>query len=463
MAFTRNKTETLRFIPEDMRQMFEMITKDAVDEGFFASDDWTGTTKSLFDIKISPANFKNIAASTQVQVITVSGKRAMLFNIGGYKVRFLESGKKAGAADASTTRSQELGSAWIFRRALNDNMRYESWKDIARDPKYKELEKIFPTVDEEWLQAYYAQQERMLKEFSGTRWSEFNREGGFMKYISDLIRVKFGISQKDNWNPADIWMIQDEPGVRKIIEETVAGGKSQTVQELNAVMRTLFKQRRVVGISLKKVSGKMAEYQEYNVDDVTVDPNNNYNFSTDSMRIDLGLKGAKFATQDTVIAVKGPQVEYKFQIKANNPQVFSNLKYEPTQKGYSAARIGKAPVDMVALLLKDNNLKFDNDNKKFPKTADEYEKRRDEFEKMFKFVRTKNVNTGIVTDATTFSDNIAAVFTTEPHVANSKLMQLSFLNQILSLDKKRLDEFMTDLVFIAAKQGSRFGPFGKLY
>lgn len=462
MAFTKNKTETVQFIPQDMRQMFEMITRDAVDEGFFASDNWTGG-RSLFDIKVSPTNFNAILSSTQTQPIAVSGKRAMAFNIGGYNVRFLESGKKAGAADASTTRSQELGSAWIFRRALNDNMRYASWKDIAKDPKFKELERLFPTIDEEWLQAYYAQQERMLKEFSGSRWTEFNREGGFMKYISDLIRSKFGVSQKDNWNPADIWMIRDEPGVRKIIEDTVAGGKSQTIQELNAVMRALFKERRVVGISLKKVSGKMAEYQEYNLDDVTLDSKHNYRLNVDSIKLYLGLQGTKFSTQDTVIVVKGEQVEYKFQIKGNDSQVFSNLKFEPTQKGYGAARIGKAPVDMVALLIKDNHLKFENENKKYPKTAQEFVARQAEYEKMFKFIRTKNVNTGTATDVSTFITNITTVFGTEPHVANSKLMQLTFLNQILSLSKDKLDELMTDMVFIAAKQGSRFGPFGKLY
>lgn len=36
----------------------------------------------------------------------------------------------------------------------------------------------------------------MLIEFSDSRWNEFNRDGGFMEFISNLIRVKFGISKK---------------------------------------------------------------------------------------------------------------------------------------------------------------------------------------------------------------------------------------------------------------------------
>ena len=38
---------------------------------------------------------------------------------------------------------------------------------------------------------------KMLQVYSNSKFDEFNRDG-FMKYISDLIKDKFGISQKDN-------------------------------------------------------------------------------------------------------------------------------------------------------------------------------------------------------------------------------------------------------------------------
>ena len=89
-----------------------------------------------------------------------------------------------------------------------------------------------------------------------------------MGYISDMGKEEFGISQKDNWNPADIWMIQNERKVMKTIEETVDGNGSQTILELNAVMRKMFKEETVVGVSLKKISGNTAKWQKYNVDDM---------------------------------------------------------------------------------------------------------------------------------------------------------------------------------------------------
>mgnify|MGYP003353574142 CR=1 FL=1 len=47
--------------------------------------------------------------------------------------------------------------------------------------------------------------------------------------------------------------------------------------------------------------------------------------------------------------------------------------------------------------------------------------------------------------------------------ANSKLMQVKFLYEIVKLPKKEMEGFITDLFFLAEKRGPGFGPFGKLY
>ena len=172
--------------------------------------------------------------------------------------------------DAIETRKQELGSAWIFRRALNDNKRYNKWEDILKDPKYPELggpNGIYPNIDVAWLKNFYKQQKTMLVEFSNAKFSEFNREGGFMDYVTELVKNKFGISKKDSWDPADIWCIKDEKKVISDIERVVKNGEIESIQELNILLRSLFKQRIVVGVSLKKISGKQAKYEEVNVED----------------------------------------------------------------------------------------------------------------------------------------------------------------------------------------------------
>ena len=62
-----------------------------------------------------------------------------------------------------------------------------------------------------------------------------------------------------------------------------------------------------------------------------------------------------------------------------------------------------------------------------------------------------------------FEDNIIKGYRHTPSIAVSKLMQLHFLSDIMSLPEKKRNYFMTDMIFLASKIGQNFGPFGKLY
>ena len=447
---------------------FNTITKDMPEKDFFFADsNWAGG-KSMWQIKVSEANLDKFEQNIEKfdkdheGVKTVSGKAVLDYVFGAVKIRFLASHKKsAKAADAKTTAMQERASAWIMKRAIKDSYRYDKWTDIKLDPKYKELEKIYPEVDEEWLQVFYAQQARMLEEFSNVKFKIFNRDEGFMGYISNIVKQKFGVSKKDTWNPADIWCIQDQNKIESIIDKTIDGNGSQTILELNAVLRKLFKDRKVVGISLKKVSGKTAKYEEYNVREDGLEAD--YNFNVDNMTIDLSTKSEnEFSTQDTRIIVSGNGAEYNFQIKGNDSVKVSNLKWEPTQKGSAAARVGKAPVDMVGKLISDNKGNFINRHQNFPSTATKFLEEEDKYRSLFTKLKTKKVDTKIANEQT-FVDNMLAVYANEPHVAHSKCMQMAFLDVVVGMKKEKRREFMTDMVFLAAKKGKRFGPFGKLY
>ena len=82
--------------------------------------------------------------------------------------------------------------------------------------------------------------------------SKFNRDGGFMDFVTKLIAKKFGIKKKDNWDPADIWVIsEDEKKYIDTIKDSLEG-PHQTISELNKILRGYFKSKEVMGISLKK-------------------------------------------------------------------------------------------------------------------------------------------------------------------------------------------------------------------
>ena len=68
-------------------------------------------------------------------------------------------------------------------------------------------------------------------------------------------------------------------------------------------------------------------------------------------------------------------------------------------------------------------------------------------------------------DGDEFARVITNIFSGDKEwVAQSKLMQLTFLHHALEItDKKKYTEFWTDMLFLSIKKGDRFGPFGKLY
>ena len=152
-------------------------------------------------------------------------------------------------SDATMTRMQELGSAWVFKRAIQDNQKFKKWQDIKTgNPKdsgktFNEIKKIWKEVgrvnwvddvDDPWLQNFYEQHKALLPEIGNAKFTEFSRDGGkkgskyilpgsntgetFMDWVTKLIKDEFEIGQKDNWNPADIWLIQNEAKWKAKIE-----------------------------------------------------------------------------------------------------------------------------------------------------------------------------------------------------------------------------------------------------
>ena len=395
-------------------------------------------------------------------------------------------------SDAEFTAMQERGTAFILMRAFKDNKKFNKIEDIIKDKVTKEgIEDIFKyqskklfnlkfplpkkSPEERWITTFFLQHEKILDEFSNAKFTVFNRDGGFMQFISDLIKDKFNIAKKDAWNPADIWLIKEKDKFRKVIEKELEGNKAtQTIRELNNIMRDMYKRRQVIGLSLKLISGQQARYEEVNITEQdfkkyeTKEGDYDYNLGRIVMKFSLKSPGV-FSTQDTNIFLlnKDRKEIAKFQIKGNTTSSLANLKVEGTEIGASAARLGKAPLPLVALLTKNYKKTFENTNSKFPTNLKEFDKVKMKYADMFETVsKEKNVITE-VKDKKEFLKNIEKAFTNkQPWIANSKLMQLNFVNMLLSLKEKERDEYITDLLFLAQKKGRTvfdFGPFGKLY
>jgi len=408
-------------------------------------------------------------------------KKGVGFIVGDHPVQIISSGASGGLQAAQITRMQELGSAVVFKYVISHNKNYGNARAIADDKKlYAELLEIWQeygldVVDMSWLESFYKQQKALISEISKPTVHEYNRENGFMKFISKIVSDEFNISKKDNWDPADIWLIRHEDRAKKIIERIVQ--KNGTVDEFNSVMRSLFHNVKkdaskpaIYGISLKKVGSGDARIELANHTQAFFTSLDQIHMTYLHTVCDLSITtkdGVRtFGTQDSKFVVEnGEKGTYSFQIKANDSKKVSGLKYEPTMKGATAARVGKATVELVVDKMSSSyyGKTFDKASASYPQTSAAFEREESKYRTRISNVIAYAHVTSNVKDVDEAIDNFYITFGTQPHVANSKLQQITWLEQILSLPKEKLDSFATDLVFIAKKEGTRYGPFAKIF
>ena len=126
-----------------------------------------------------------------------------------------------------------------------------------------------------------------------------------------------------------MWLIRGSvKKITDVIDKTIDGSKgSHCIEELNTVMRSLYKDRKLVGVSLNKSIWESRKWEEFNVKELTLDELDDYNFPDVETKIRLDEN----MSQDTVVKLTKNGKGYKFQIKGNNSTGFSNLKWEATQ------------------------------------------------------------------------------------------------------------------------------------
>lgn len=439
------------------------------------------------------------------------------------------------------TAYQERGAAYIFEQALVKNVDYdkkikaamiklktnsvvltkkvlpedvllETFKDDLS--KLRELFEVkgnsgFPYID--WLNSFYFSQKVLLAKYSSSTFQRFERDGGFMDYITKLIKDKFGISQKDTWNPADVWAVKGtqqavekyiDDKMKKIMDYKESSQKFEGVQldnyiragtlYLNSILIDLLTGRdpKVVGISLK-LTDSGAHIEEVNFDKVKenikenkalidtiadpfiVDPKNDFicNFEITSGKTSKGT-----FTQDVKVSAEDAHTgdRYNFQIKANSSEstTGSNLKFELTIQGKGAARGGKVPVELVVSLVnKIQRGAFENDYKKYPRTSKEFLAKLTSADKNYKkiFEKVKDNVKDIGVTYAEFITNVTAAFNMGGAIATNatcKLMGLEFLYFLLTIKENQMSGMITDMAYLAQKKNIRaydtFGPFIKI-
>jgi hypothetical protein len=84
-----------------------------------------------------------------------------------------------------------------------------------------------------------------------------DERNGFMSFIEDIAKSRCGVSTKDNWDPADIYMVKKtkENVIRKKLDSiTKNTDEMANIYSLNAYMRELIQSKDLLPVSLKAIS-----------------------------------------------------------------------------------------------------------------------------------------------------------------------------------------------------------------
>jgi hypothetical protein len=153
-------------------------------------------------------------------------------------------------SNGAETKKQENGSRVYF----------EMFIESSSPPKdadlLKAVKRVYSNVSDEWMSSF-EKQAIALKGFVGrNKGYEYSRDTGFMPYIEGIAKSKCGVTIKDRWNPADIYMVKKskESSIKtKLAAITASPDKDQNLIELNGYMRELLAARDVIPISLKAI------------------------------------------------------------------------------------------------------------------------------------------------------------------------------------------------------------------
>jgi hypothetical protein len=322
-----------------------------------------------------------------------------------------------------------------------------------------------------------------------------------MKYISDLVTKDMDLySQKDSWNPADIWLIKSKASESKwkkkldaIAEELKTGKDAKNrigqytedsylaIQHINFLLRQAHKDRDIVGISLKKSDGKTLNYTEFNLQTAKGYKGDLPEIKFNGIKLDCSYdkKNHKFESKTSYVYVKDKTDDaYKLAYKSNTGTGVGNITYEFLPVGKASAQLGKVPKDELKKWLKEQvdlykgteklEVRMPQTKKLPPKWTDsDLALRKKKVELIKKqFGHWPEVNVPALDNYIT---NLADSYLHGPGVteANSSIMQMVDFTWILAKlqEQDKLTNFITLNFYFAQKKGItyNFGPFGKVY
>jgi hypothetical protein len=251
----------------------------------------------------------NFDGKTPFDLVTVDGQTISSSKIG--KSAIFGGGAGAGGGTENTAQTESGQCLWLAAMLEYGNQPIEFFtpsilkKAMSRIDVGKTSFDEMISMDSAWQVSAYLSAQKIIKAGYATKKHKLHRDSSAMNYIYKKAKKEAfknsGISAltDDKWNPGDIWAIEDGVDLKKELDTSSIGA-------LNTSLLRLFKERKVVGISLKLVK-KEAKAKEYNVEGSP----QNHKF----------VSGAVKTQRGTFFSNKGGTVEFSggtMEIRPNN-------------------------------------------------------------------------------------------------------------------------------------------------
>ena len=441
MAYKKSKDEFLKMLPSKLKPKFNFIKK--MDDAFFGDEKPLKANK-IYGIKTSKDNIKFIPKKYDI----VNKDLNYDFILDGYKFRFIISGLTSiRKGDANSTAMQEKTSLYICECVYTN-------KTI--EPS--ELINIYPDLPNrpDWAKSFKAQEEvfKKIKAKYKNKPTVFNRDGGFMEFITDLVK-DLGVSQKDTWNPADIWI--HTKNIEKHFEDV------QSIYDLNDRLKKLFWSGDLMGISLKMTKDK-AKFEEVNLTKIKKTTNE---FLKANLFLDLKSNANEFKNDELSFDLTHPEGTINAQVRQFPKRAKANVQISYKIKG-SKAEFGKVVASLRNKIYHMITKADFPKGKDMPLDAKTFFDQSNTYKTMInKILNDKDIITNI-SSYKEFEQNINRIYLENDtkYISTSlvtKLQGVYIAYEFAKLKKSDLDELTTEWSYISQKKGDLFGCFIKIY
>ena len=175
-----------------------------------------------------------------------------------FKTAEFGGGSGAGGGTASTAIGESAQCVWMAAMLdIGHAMPIESFTDKVLTKAFKKVSvgktsiKEVLSIDDSWKMSSYLCAQYAIKNSIIEKGMSFHRDDKVMKAIYSVKNTAFKNNDfkplpDDKWNPGDIWIADSDFKIEEISKATVEG--------MNDDILDLYLQKRLVGISLKKVS-----------------------------------------------------------------------------------------------------------------------------------------------------------------------------------------------------------------